>query len=170
MNKTKVLLATIAISLAIFATVNVNSAFAQASTEEIHIEPWHYALAGASFIVSGVFYSSSGWIKKVRRKLAGQGDTLDYKKMGKSVLIGVILGVGAMIYSTYNGDTIVIINAEQFFAQVAINTTAILFVDKWILGRADPEEKAGPTGDAGEDDFDDLEEELPTEVPPGKDD
>lgn len=167
-KKYQILFATIVMSLAILASVNV--AHAIEPVEEIPIEPIHYILAGLSFIVSGIFYSSSGWIKKVRRKLAGSGDKLDYKKMGKSILIGVILGAGALIYSTYNGETIVIVTAEQFFAQVAINTAAILFVDKWILGRADPEEKAGSTGDAEEDDFDDLEEELPTEVPPGKED
>ena len=165
MQKKQILFATLALTL---LSVGMGYAYAVEPEESTSIEIWQYVLAGASFIVAGIFYSSSGWIKKVRRKLAGDGDSLDYKKMGKSVLIGVILGAGAMIYSTYLGETIIILSAEQFFAQVAINTAAILFVDKWILGRVDPQEKAGPTGDIDEDDFDELEIEMPEEVPPEK--
>jgi len=115
----------------------LQSAFAQEEipTESINIIGMGVALV--SFIVAGVFYSSSGYVKKVRRKLAGEDVHLDYAKMGKTVGIGVILGVAAMIWSTYNGDTIAINNIEEFLAQVGLNASVILIVDKWILGRAD---------------------------------
>ena len=123
-----------------------------------------YVIAFGSFITAGVFYSSSGWIKKVRRKLAGEKLPLDFKKMGKSILIGVILGIGAMIYSVYDGEPIAIHNAKEFFIQVGINTAIILLVDKWILGRADP------NGTLDIDTDDELSiDDIPAEVPPGKD-
>lgn len=126
-----------------------------------------YVIAFGSFIVAGVFYSSSGWIKRVRRKLAGEKLPLDYKKMGKSVLIGVILGVGAMVFSVYQGELIAIHNVQEFLAQVGINTATILLVDKWILGRANPKEK--PDAGTGDVDDDDLTiDDIPVEVPPGK--
>ncbi len=149
----------------ILLSVAFGSVYGQEEIPEVEFQYWQPILAFISFIGAGVLYSSSGWIKKVRRKLAGSGDELDYKKMGKSVLIGVILGIGAMMYSIYNNDVIVITNLHELAVQIALNTTAILLVDKWILGRA--EEKAGPTGDSDES-FEELWDELPVEVPPGK--
>lgn len=168
MHKKQILLATIVMTL---LSMGMSYAYAVEPEETVKVEIWHHVLAGVSFVTAGIFYSSSGWIKRVRRTLVSNGNinSLDYKKMGKSILIGVILGSGAMIYSMYIGDHIVILNAEQFFVQVGLNTAAILLIDKWILGRVDTEEKAGPTGDDDEDDFDELEKDLPVEVPPGKD-
>jgi len=122
-----------------------------------------YLIAFSTFIVSGVFYSASGWIKKIRRKLAGADVPLDYKKMGKTVAIGVILGIGAFIYSTWDGDTIAVGTAQEFFIQVGINTSVILLVDKWILGRS--ETIPAPVES---DEF--SPEDIPDEVPPGKGD
>ncbi len=122
-----------------------------------------YVIAFSSFIAAGIFYSSSGWIKKVRRKLAGEKLPLDFKKMGKSVLIGIILGIGAMIFSVYDGEPIAIHNVKEFFIQVGINTATILLVDKWILGRADPNGM-----DTGDTDDTLTIEDVPEEVPPGK--
>ena len=127
-----------------------------------------YVIAFGSFIVAGVFYSSSGWIKRVRRKLADDTVSIDYKKMGKSVLIGVILGVGAMVFSIYDGNPIVINNAQEFLVQVGLNTAVILLIDKWILGRAG----SNGTPDVGTGDVDDEDltiDDIPEEVPPGKD-
>ena len=179
MNKTKIGLIMVVMTMAIFGITHTSEVFAQESNGgavgATTDEPYQYILAGLSFITSGIFYSSSGWIKKVRRKLAGQAVRMDYQKMGKSILIGVILGAGAMVYSAYNGDVITITSAEQFFAQVAVNTAVILLVDKWILGRAEEKGegetmKAAPTADDDDDDWDSLEEEIPDTEPPGKED
>ncbi len=126
-----------------------------------------FVIVLGSFVVAGVFYSSSGWIKRVRRLLAGEKLPLDWKKMARSVLIGVILGIGAMIFFIYDGNPIVINNAQEFFVQVGLNTATILLIDKWILGRAGP----NGTTDVGIGDADeDLTiDDIPTEVPPGKD-
>jgi len=122
-----------------------------------------YLIAFSTFIVSGVFYSASGWIKKIRRKLAGDNVPLDYKKMGKTVAIGVILGIGAFIYSTWDGDTITVTTAQEFFVQVGINTAVILLVDKWILGRSE-------TVPVVEESDEFSPEDIPSEIPPGKGD
>lgn len=129
-----------------------------------------FVIVLSSFIVAGVFYSSSGWIKRVRRVLAGEKIPLDLKKMGRSVLIGVILGIGAMIFFIYDGNPIVINNVQEFFVQVGINTATILLVDKWILGRASPNGKPTTKPDVGTGDVDDdlTIDDIPVEVPPGK--
>jgi hypothetical protein len=154
-------------SLAILAfSVTFGTVFGQEETPGEEFEMLHAALAMGSFLVAGVFYSSSGWIKKVRRKLVDDTVPLDLKKMGRSVLIGIFLGVGAMVASAYFGDVILVTNAEEFLVQIGLNTSVILLVDKWILGRG-TDEKAGPTGDS-DDEFIDLFDEIPTEVAPGK--
>ena len=92
----------------------------------------------STFIVAAVYYSSSGYIKKVRRALSGEDVIIDYKKMGKTVLIGVIIGIGAYVYAVYDGEPVLILDAQGFLVQVGINSAAVLFIDKWILGRSDP--------------------------------
>jgi len=90
-----------------------------------------------TFVAAGVFYAASGWIKKIKRKLSGDDTKLDWTKLGKTTLIGVILGIGAMIVSVSMGEIIIVESSQQFLTQIGINTAAILFIDKWILGRPD---------------------------------
>jgi len=97
-----------------------------------------YAVTGLTFVAAGVFYSSSGYVKKLRKKLNGDDTVvLDYSKMGKTTIIGVVLGIGAFIMSTYAGETIHVLNMHEFFVQVGLNMSAILIIDKWLLGRSD---------------------------------
>ena len=159
MQKNKLLLA-----IADFVLFSSAIGFVSGQVDEAPEEPVNvlaYLVAFSTFIVSGVFYSASGWIKKIRKKLAGDNVPLDYHKMGKTVAIGVILGIGAFIYSTWDGDTIAISTAQEFLIQVGINTSVILLVDKWILGRAkeltDPEESDEVAPD-----------DVPDVIPPGK--
>ena len=122
----------------------------------------HYVLAILSFVAAGVFYSSLGFIKKFRMYLGGQKASFDFHKMGKSVLVGTILGAGAFVYSLYMGDTIAIHTPHEFFTQVSLNSVAILMIDKILLGRANPQVPIQPLG--GETLYAEDEEELP----PGK--
>lgn len=131
-SKTRLLLA--ALFLIAFS-IGISSAYAQTETQDPII---YQGIAFASFVASGVFYSASGWIKNIRRKLAGESAPLDLNKMAKSVGIGTLLGIGAFVWSAYNGDMIQISTMQQFLIQIGVNTTAILFVDKWILGRSEP--------------------------------
>lgn len=113
--------------------------YGQTSTNpQPEVELVTYIITGTTFVAAGVFYSMSGYVKKIRKKLSGDNSVkLDYSKMGKTTLIGVILGIGAFILSTYNGDTIHVSTMQEFFVQVGLNTTAILIIDKWILGRSE---------------------------------
>ena len=118
-----------------FGTSTVYGASTDQSTEVSYIG---YAVTGLTFVAAGVFYATSGYIKKIRKKLSGDNSVkLDYSKMGKTTLIGVILGVGAFIMSTYDGNTIAVSNMHEFFVQVGLNMSAILIIDKWILGRSE---------------------------------
>ena len=146
-------------------TFGIGMGHAHAQTSDADPELQHHAYAFASFMASGIFYSASGWIKRVRRMLAGDStERLDYSKMGKSLLIGVILGIGAFVWSSYEGDTIAVGTLHEFLTQVGINTSVILLVDKWILGR--PEKQ--PTGAMIVLNEHDFEEEQDQTAPPGK--
>lgn len=164
------------ITASIVAILGIDSAYGQSLDEAPPL--FHYLLGFLTFPVAGIFYSSSGWIKKVREALAGSEEKIDYKKMGKTVLIGVLLGFGAYLFSVYNEDDFVNVSTMKLFLmQVGINTSAILFVDKWILGRAD----SPPTPDTEPnfpdfpplDELEDLiahaDEDRPVEVPLAKD-
>ena len=124
-------------------SVGTGFAFAQNDTSVIEAEVEEGAsivqvgITFLTFVASGVFYAASGWIKKIKRKLSGDDTKLDWSKLGKTTLIGVILGVGAMIASIAMGEIIIVDTAQQFLTQIGINTAAILFIDKWILGRPD---------------------------------
>jgi len=176
MQKNRLLLAIAAFVLlsAVLGIANGQMVIAQSSdtsvttaeVEEATTSGLEYLIAFSTFIVSGVFYAASGWIKKIRRKLAGDNVPLDYQKLGKTTLIGVILGIGAFIYSTWDGDTIAVTTAQEFFVQVGINTTVILFVDKWILGRSEAVTSTSRTNDPG---LSELHESEPTAIETGSD-
>ncbi len=141
-------------------------AFAQVEPETVEeAEPdlIHHAYAFGSFVASGIFYSASGWIKRVRRRLAGESVTVDYVKMAKSVMIGVMLGIGAFLWSAYEGDVIAIDSVHGFLTQVGVNTSVILLVDKWILGRTEKVQEVAPVAEDLVEDDDESEE-----LPPGK--
>jgi len=114
----------------------LQSAFAQEEIPKESSSIIGMGIALVSFIVAGVFYSSGGYVKKVRRKLAGEDVKLDYKKMGKTILIGIILGIVAMVWAVHDGTTFTIDSLETFIAQVGLNASVILLVDKYILGIA----------------------------------
>lgn len=124
---------------------------------EIDPGTYHYALWGLSFIAAGVFYSASGYAKTLRRALTGDSVQLDYRKMGKSVVLGVILGITAMVLTgtvdhaagtkiqedilTNFGDLSNPFNTFLGFVTVAGSHTAIILAaDKWLLGRPDPKQ------------------------------
>jgi len=109
-----------------------------ASVDQAEISYLTYAVTLLTFVAAGIFYATSGFIKKIRKKLAGDDSVkLDYSKMGKTTIIGIVLGIGAFIASSYNGEVIQVLNMHEFFVQVGLNISAILIIDKWILGRAE---------------------------------
>ena len=108
------------------------TAFAQNDTSEINDVLYHLVTA-STFLIAGIFYSASGYINKLRRSLSGEKVEIDYVRMGKTMILGVVLGIGAFILSIYNGDIIHVDTMHEFFVQVGLNAAAILFIHKWIL-------------------------------------
>lgn len=136
MNVKKFILFALVLGALSFATSTV---YGQVSTDtQPEVELMTYVITGATFLVAGIFYSTSGYVKKLRKKLSGDNNVeFDYSKMGKTTVIGVILGIGAFVMSTYLGETFYVVTMHEFFVQVGLNMSAILIIDKWILGRTD---------------------------------
>jgi len=138
MNIRKFMLYALVFGVLSFGT---SAVYGQSTDPQSEISYIGHAITGLTFVAAGVFYATSGYIKKIRKKLSGDNSVkLDYSKMGKTTIIGVVLGIGAFIMSTYNGDIIHVANMHEFFVQVGLNMSAILIIDKWILGRSE-----GPT-------------------------
>jgi len=136
MNLKKFILFALVIGALSFFTSTVYGQVSTDSQSEVNI--FTYGVTAVTFVAAGVFYSMSGYIKKMRKKLSGDDSvTLDYSKMGKTIIIGIVLGVGAFIISTYLGETIHVSNMHEFFVQIGLNMSAILVIDKWILGRSE---------------------------------
>ena len=99
----------------------------------------HEILIAGSFVAAGLFYSSMGYVKKVRRALAGESVVVDWEKMGKSVITGVLLGVIAWIAGASMGivvhEDIDITTPATFITAVGLNSSAILAVDRILLQR-----------------------------------
>ncbi len=93
-----------------------------------------YVVGFLSFPAAGIYYATTGFAKKFARSLSGQKTEIDYSKIGRTTLLGVIVGIVAFVYVTYNGDTIHVSTLQQFLAQIAINLAAILTVDRLVLG------------------------------------
>ena len=94
-----------------------------------------YVIAGLSFIIAGLYYATSGFIKKFARSL--HGDTtvkIDYNRLARTTLLGVALGVVTFIAADYNGEELHITTTHEFLVQVSLNLAAVLTIDKLILG------------------------------------
>ncbi len=87
-----------------------------------------------SFPAAGIYYATTGFAKKFARSLAGKKTVLDYAKIGRTTLLGVIVGVIAFVYTAYNGETIHVATLQQFLTQIAINLAAVMTVDRLVLG------------------------------------
>lgn len=101
---------------------------------------YHETLAGLSFIVAGLLYSSLGYARKAMRALSGEDVTFDYSKMGKSVVLGIVLGIAAFVWTGVEGEVIKVENLKEFAAQVGLNSAAIMIVHKLLLGRKESKE------------------------------
>ena len=126
--------------LAIFAiliTAGITTGYVHAqepTDDNVILSDWGYIAGFLSFPAAGIYYSSTGFAKKFARSLSGEKTTLDYSKMTRTTILGVIVGVVAFVYTAYNGDTIHVITLQQFLTQVAINLAAVMTVDRLVLG------------------------------------
>ena len=126
--------------LAIFAiliTAGITTGYvhAQSPTEDNAIlSDWSLIIGFLTFPAAGIYYSSTGFAKKFARSLSGEKTILDYSKMTRTTILGVIVGVVAFVYTAYNGDTIHVSTFQQFLTQVAINLAVVMTVDRLVLG------------------------------------
>ncbi len=93
-----------------------------------------YIAGFLSFPAAGIYYSTTGFAKKFARSLAGEKTQIDYGKIGRTTLLGVIVEVIAFVYTAYNGETIHVVTLQQFLTQIAVNLAAVMTVDRLVLG------------------------------------
>ena len=114
-------------------------------------------------IAAGINYSASGYIKNIRRHIDGDAAPMDWGKMGRAVLYGVVLGIAGIVLlaqgghhipegaddvitalgnlSTDNNASLTAISA--FVGLVFTFTGIIATADKYLGGRAKPGGKGG---------------------------
>ena len=93
-------------------------------------------LAGLTFLLAGLWYSCAGFIKKFRRSLTDETVKIDPRRMGKSIIVGLITGVAAFIVTFISGDVMTVSTPEEFGVLFGIATGIVMTVDKTILGGA----------------------------------
>ena len=93
-----------------------------------------YIIGFLSFPAAGIYYATTGFAKKFARSLAGEKTAIDYGKMGRTTLLGVIVGVIAFVFTAYNGEAIHVLTLQQFLTQIAVNLAAVMTVDRLVLG------------------------------------
>ena len=121
---------------AVLVTAGITTGYvhAQEPEEPTVLSDLGYVLGFASFPAAGIYYATTGYAKKFARSLAGEKTQIDYAKIGKATLLGVIVGVIAFVYTTYNDETIHVVSLNDFLTQVAINLAAVMTVDRLVLG------------------------------------
>lgn len=88
------------------------------------------------FLVAGVSYSLLGWWHKIKTYLRGDHTTkIDYRKMGKAAVLGLILGGAAYFAeSSVTGNGVGDLTSPHEFAQQVIMTQGAIFaIDKLVL-------------------------------------
>ena len=114
--------------------------YAQAPTDipqgDNQINYTQVGLAGLTFLLAGLWYSCAGFIKKFRRSLTDETVKLDPRRMGKSVIVGIITGIAAFIVTFVTGDVMRVSTPEEFGILFGIATGIVVSVDKTILGGA----------------------------------
>ena len=117
----------------LFSGIVVTQAYAQDPVHQQSLSDYGTVLL--SFVAAGLFYSIMGASNAYRRRIATQNWAgFDFVKLGKSVTLGVVLGIGAFIAVELQGQVIMIGSLHEFLVQVGLNTTAILMIQKFLLG------------------------------------
>ena len=122
--------------------------------------------AFGAFMAAGLYYSGLGYIKKVRRALAGEKVPIDYDKMGRTLSLGIMLGIAAFVYTVADQNEatkLVVDNHTSFLTVVGLATTAIMTVDRIVFQRPSLKVEDEPGDEIAEHE----DEELP---PPATED
>jgi hypothetical protein len=152
---------TILIGFIIFlSSVGVSHVYAQGeSTTDYTL--LSQILGFSTFIAAGMYYTTTGYISKIAKSLSGEDVSVDWVKVGKTTLLGVIIGVGAFMYVAMDDNTVIHVSSvSEFLAQASINFVIVVSIHKIILA---PYSKK--TNDDIE--LEDIDREnVPSDLPP----
>jgi len=109
-------------------------AFAESHNQNLDDPIHHYGLAFGTFILAGLAYSMMGYVKKLRRAFDGVSKYPDPTKVAKSAIVAIMVGVGGFITTLIAGDPMTVSDFDSFLALYTIATTAVVTVDKLLLG------------------------------------
>ena len=144
------------ISLILLSSITISYVYAQ-TTVTVELPSLVGQIVGfTTFLAAGLYYALIGWIGKIAGSLSGQNVSIDYNKILKALILGIIIGVGAFIYM--EGEVIHITNVQEFITQASINLVAVLTVHKVIINAY----KKDDTND------DINREDIPEEIPPSR--
>lgn len=156
LNFKKIILIGFIISL---SSVGVSHVYAQGeSTTDYSL--LSQILGFSTFIAAGMYYTTTGYIGKIAKSLSGENVSIDWVKVGKTTLLGVLIGIGAFIYVAMEDDTVIhVSNVSEFLAQASINFVIVVSIHKIILS---PYNKK--TADIELEDIN--REDVPSDLPP----
>ena len=84
---------------------------------------------------SGLTWTLGGYLSAWRKRESNPDwNGFEVKKLGADVLLGLILGLGAYILGSYNGNLTDITSLQTFIASVAGGFGLVAAVDKFIIG------------------------------------
>ena len=94
------------------------------------------ALPIFAFILSGLTWTLFGYFSEWRKNHQNQDwGGFDTKSLRNDLILGLILGVGSIIYTVMNSGVLTSIDtAQAFFAAIVAGFPAIVAVDKFIVG------------------------------------
>ena len=89
-----------------------------------------------ALVLSGLTWTLFGYFSAWRKNHTDPNWTgFETKKLRDDLILGLILGIGAVIYSIYqNGDLSTIATTQEFIGAIAGGFPLIVAVDKVIVG------------------------------------
>ncbi len=148
------------LTLIILLSVTISHVYGQT---DVILEPTiiGQVIAFSTFLAAGIYYALIGWIGKVARSLSGQNVTIEWGRVLRASILGVLIGTGAFLYMEYQGQSIVVTTIQEFITQASINLVAVMTVYKVIINAYKKDDKVN------DDDLDSINRnDIPEEVPP----
>lgn len=88
-----------------------------------------------ALILSGLTWSLSGALADWRKN-HGTPDWkgFDFGKLRNDLILGLVLGVGSVVYATMVEELTPIATAQEFFIAIGAGLSIVVLVDKLIIG------------------------------------
>jgi len=158
------------------ATITITPAFAQSAPigdgvvlVDV-ISATNLAVIASSFVLGGIGWAILGWQKNRRVSKS----TIDYKKLAKTVITGVLVGIASLVYMVYTDSSIENLHIVTFHGYVSLTMWAfsIVVTTVVVLKKLFPDlfgysqDKQSDNQDTQSDPIFDVPEEEHREVPP----